>query len=636
MVKGPSECKQDQIFNPETKRCVSIDGGPGKKIMKAFQKGTSTLSSEEIKKVLSFLKTAQKANVFYDSITNDKNKDQFLNIWKPKPSNALATSQLAKVPQLPPSSVNQTTTPKSSSQIADTPKKIVTKKKDITSPKDVWYSPIPEAAPETPKSNCNNNQVLHPTTNSCIQYHDSDFKKLVNLILQGKLNPKLQAVQSVIDAALSPQAKQYITAKKRLELQKLKSKEETHIIQVSDKVKEKIHHFVESWKKQRDERLYIDESHRKFCANKKVLHVNKPSTDMKKPFVRYGVNVDLPIKKMVQPTFSFPKHELDLPKQNFITQLMTCTTFSFNNYSIRNILFKGTKGSMTYFEDVVDSEWLDEMNKYVSNLKTSEIYTLIGYSFYGDVIANSYMRKKLDESQFMKDVGGEDKWLSYYPLFFQALTVLDTVQDQATIIRNKDIIIIPNIIRPTITFADKSLLKKAMKISEILKLIQSKSAIKTSDKYTLLSLIGNELSFKLFWEKVIVQYISDLDRIIRNSPPLKKPMIVYRGVTNDYYLKGTAGHVYRTDSFVSTSMNFSSSLKFAGFSCCFKRITLLPGTRALLLAGVSRFQNEVELLLGPQSQFYITKYKSFMSKDTTAICPISKTNITVTDAVVIK
>lgn len=123
---------------------------------------------------------------------------------------------------------------------------------------------------------------------------------------------------------------------------------------------------------------------------------------------------------------------------------------------------------------------------------------------------------------------------------------------------------------------------------------------------------------------MIQQYITDLDSIIDKSPPTTKQMIVYRGIKDDNYMNGVKNHIYKTNSFISTSLNLSSALRFAGDKCCFKRITLLPGTRTILLAGISKFPNEAELLLGTKSHFYITKMNNMIPKETTKMCNTRK------------
>jgi hypothetical protein len=144
------------------------------------------------------------------------------------------------------------------------------------------------------------------------------------------------------------------------------------------------------------------------------------------------------------------------------------------------------------------------------------------------------------------------------------------------------------------------------------------------------------LSFERFWKKVIKQCIDDLDNIISKCPATTKKMVVYRGVKDDYYLNGTPNHIYKTDSFVSTSINLISALDFAGKNCCFKRITIMPGTRLLLMACMSVFQNEFEFLLGRTSQFYITKNASNVPR-LSGVCIAEDFDfVNVSDLVVVK
>lgn len=86
------------------------------------------------------------------------------------------------------------------------------------------------------------------------------------------------------------------------------------------------------------------------------------------------------------------------------------------------------------------------------------------------------------------------------------------------------------------------------------------------------------------------------------------------------------------------------------YACCLKRITLLPGSHALLIAGVTKFPKEFEVLLGADTQFYITK-DTILNLNTNDVCiqigtgktgkkgkgkPGRSTLIKVTDVVVVK
>jgi hypothetical protein len=174
----------------------------------------------------------------------------------------------------------------------------------------------------------------------------------------------------------------------------------------------------------------------------------------------------------------------------------------------------------------------------------------------------------------------------------------------------------------------------------VLDAIANKS-IKNSDKYILLLIVAKNLNTETFWEKVVSMYVDDLNRIIRNAPVLKRPMTVYRGVKDDYYLKGLTGNVYVTNGFVSTSLDPNIAQDFQEDSeCCLKRITIMPGTHVIPLMSLSQFPHEKEILIGSNSKFYVTKAKNFIPKidmSSSSICPPSMKNVSVvTDIVVIQ
>ena len=404
--------------------------------------------------------------------------------------------------------------------------------------------------------------------------------------------------------------------------------------EIPKNVKDKIHNFVEDWKK-RKERKINDEDYNLFCKTKKL-------EDLKKPIVNMSLTIEFPVASMVVPV-GFSIESLNSPSQKFIYNKITGVQITFNNYSLRHLLYKGQNDTVKYFEDLVDKTWLSQMNKYISGLSTKDLYTLVAYTHYGDVIANNFLRNKLKKEDFVKELAAADKWLgNYYPLFFQALDKLEKTKNIKYILKDgKDPTLdtslpyIKNVISHKI-LPDKILSGK-MLISDIFNKLSTIKNLKISEKYSILYLISRYLDYDKFWKGVIEQYIKDLDNLIDNSPPITKRMIVYRGVKNDYFLTGTKDHIYKTDSFVSTSINLPSAMKFAGNDCCFKRITLLPGTKTLLLAGISKYKNEIELLLGTNAQFYITKEKNTIPRLTTDICNDGQTGkIIVTDMVIVK
>ena len=525
-----SICKDDQIRNPISKKCVAINGVTGKKLIKKFINGEIVLDPSNVKKI------------------NDK------KVGKGKPESMIKSSNNLNT------NITSSVKPKLSIKFLK----------------------------------CDDNKIYNPVTKKCVTISGPSGKKLITKKLLSSLPPG----------------------------------------EISENAKVKVHNFVKAWKQKQENKDY-----EKYC---KTL---KPE-DLDKPIVNIVMTVDFPVANMIA-SVGFNLESLNFPKQKFTYNKISGIQLKFNNYSLRHILYKEHPDNIRYIENLVDDEWLVKMNKYILNLSTKDIYTLIGYTHYGDVIANSYMRRKMSKSGFSQDLGAYDKWYTnYYPLFFQALYKIEKISDsdiESILKDGKDIDV--NIQYPVnlsngngITLnKNKNYLGKIL-VSKLLKQMNNDKTLTNVDKYIIFYNVGKYLSFSKFWQDVIRQYTYDLDSIIDKSPATTKKMIVYRGVKGDYYLKGNKNHIYKTDSFVSTSINLPSALKFSGGKCCFKRITLLPGTKTVLLAGISKYKNEIELLLGSKSQFYITNNKNIIPKSTTEICikDDDKNVINVSDLVVVK
>lgn len=470
-------------------------------------------------------------------------------------------------------------------------------------------------------SKCKDDEIYNPATEKCVKLNGPSGKKLVKQHKDGSVNlpPVTKATKATIKTV-------HVTTQPST----VKGSQPNQPVHVPDRLKNRIHAFVEAWKKIHASK-YVDENHQQYCSTKKM-------SLLKKPIVNMNVTIEFPISRMQSLYSGFVLDTLNYPKQKFNLEKFQGAQFVFNNYSFRNLLYKNKESDIIHFENMIDSDWIKQMNSYINNLSTKDLYTIVGYTFYGDTVANNYMRRNLNKIKFTNEMSSLDKWVTnYYPLFFQAIEYLDTVGDVFAIIKDgKDVSLeIKSNSFYNTNVAASHMFNKKMNLSTILREINNKS-IKFSDKYIILFNIGRYLSFTKFWQEVIRLYIKDLNRIIHNSPSLTTPIFVYRGVKNDYYLKGKQGNVYKTNSFVSTSINLSSALRFAGHNCCFKRITLLPGTKALLIAGVSRYKQEIEILLPCDAQFYLTTQKRYVSKVTTEMCPLKTNEILVTDAVVIK
>lgn len=242
----------------------------------------------------------------------------------------------------------------------------------------------------------------------------------------------------------------------------------------------------------------------------------------------------------------------------------------------------------------LDKDWLDEHNKYISNLSNEDLFNLYGYTHKGDVYVNHWLRKTLDVDRFMDDIdefAEMENEYDYFPLFFPALRVAAKYSMSSL----------------DIVFKTPPAQKDKVIFSKL-----NHSNISITKKYELLSSIANLLSFDRFWRSVLEEYWQTLERIIREAPVTKEHMILYRGVSDDYYLTqlmmNHRERVHIAESFVSTSTSIHAASKFADFhtNCCFIRMYVPKGTPMVLMAGLSKY-DEAEFLLNHRTQFYITK-----------------------------
>lgn len=220
----------------------------------------------------------------------------------------------------------------------------------------------------------------------------------------------------------------------------------------------------------------------------------------------------------------------------------------------------------------VDYEWIQSQNDYMATLTKSDLYTIYGYTYHGDKFANNLLRgsfKKADFQKYLLD-RFENVWrIAYFPFFFQCMRFIEG--GNAPVPYN-DILM---------------------------------SDAKLSDKYLELSKISPSFSIEDFWVPVIHMFIADLNRIIQASPPLKNKMTVYRGVRSKHVVNGD---VFQNKAFISTSMALRVAKDYATKSCCLKRISLPVGTHVLLIAGVTMFPKEIEVLIGSSSKFKVKQH----------------------------
>ena len=231
--------------------------------------------------------------------------------------------------------------------------------------------------------------------------------------------------------------------------------------------------------------------------------------------------------------------------------------------------------------DIIDITWFIKMQEYISKLSNRERFALYSYTKNGDVYINIKERgMKFDYDRF-----------NVKPFFYEFLEYITT---------NK-----------SVDFDVKFL---GMTLSEIKKAKKDTSGRKTATLYRkFLRLPSKQLKHKVV--DTLIKMLSDtISRVIKKSPPTTKPMVVFRGVkdcffaADDFTSKYTSNEVYYNKGFVSSTLDYSVAINTftnSSSSCCFKVITILPGTRCIPLIGLSHFEGEVEILLDRNIKYII-------------------------------
>ena len=231
--------------------------------------------------------------------------------------------------------------------------------------------------------------------------------------------------------------------------------------------------------------------------------------------------------------------------------------------------------------DIIDITWFIKMQEYISKLSNRERFALYSYTKNGDVYINIKERGM---------IFNYDRF-NVKPFFYEFLEYITT---------NKSV--------------DFDVKFFGMTLGEIKKAKKDTSGRGIATLYRkFLRLPPKQLKHKVV--DTLIKMLSDtISRVIKKSPPTTKPMVVFRGVkdcffaADDFTSKYTSNEVYYNKGFVSTTLDYSVAINTftnSSSSCCFKVITILPGTRCIPLIGLSHFGGEVEILLDRNTKYII-------------------------------
>jgi hypothetical protein len=109
---------------------------------------------------------------------------------------------------------------------------------------------------------------------------------------------------------------------------------------------------------------------------------------------------------------------------------------------------------------------------------------------------------------------------------------------------------------------------------------------------------------RLVMRRALGMYSDDLKRIIAGAPKSRKKMVLYRGASFDIF-RSTVGHWHKLESFCSASYDLNHALGYEGGTM--QRITVLPGTPVLLVAGMNQWNaaGEYEIMVNVGTKYLI-------------------------------
>jgi len=212
-------------------------------------------------------------------------------------------------------------------------------------------------------------------------------------------------------------------------------------------------------------------------------------------------------------------------------------------------------------------EWMAAQSAYLQSDPRRKAIVK-AYTFHGDVLANSYLRRSLDSPDEILSKIRRDR--TSVPFAYQIYDHYDFLVKQGLAMPPRDALI------------DKDGTIQGAAMAGVF-----------------------DANFDLFMRmpilnKLVGDYCLELYSIILKSPKATQDITVYRGRKSEQSLEPGILR-FKGDSFISTSMNVNSAMTFTGgyakARCCLYEILIRKKTPCLYINDVSRVENEFEILL---------------------------------------
>lgn len=422
----------------------------------------------------------------------------------------------------------------------------------------------PAAAAATPSANglpCPPDKIRNPKTKRCVYFDTPLGKSLIKdhknkkIQLEAENVAKLQANGLLAPAPATAPAKPAPAKTAKVAAAK----------PIPDfKVPEKMKNLLLAKAKEAKKRLkfnYVDDQHEQDCKAKKYKEIKRTSG-----------------KEVVNLTFNYVTGGEIASNQpiKFTKQTQFITT-NYNNLN---------KEYALAFKPDIDMDWFNKSNEYIKKLSIEDFYSIRQYTGVGDKVINGILRKHSKPSH-----------ACFAVTFFCGKELILSADFKATkyIAKNgKFNIEIPDILP-----------EKQYSTEQILEFLHEHGNLLTNQQfYHVMMNVQHHMNVE-FWKKCVDLYVERVNRIIKQSPPVTKKMTVWRGVKNDYFLKGSKKGMYKNQGFISTSLRSSTAKGFVTGKCCLTKITLLPGAKAVFIGGMSGLPHELEVLLPEDTVYYL-------------------------------
>jgi hypothetical protein len=330
--------------------------------------------------------------------------------------------------------------------------------------------------------------------------------------------------------------------------------------------------------------IYVDDEHERMCLYYKKYQ------ELVKQFSTINTKITYNTLKVDNHILS-ENHEDDtiIFKENTIT-----TNLLYNEYNKKFINKLYVICDISYYE-----MWIYEQNNFIKSLNPKEIYTLRCHTHDGDIIINYFINNNFKIDIDIDEVRNGDR------------------DRKSTIIINKKMF---KTNRVFILF-----------YYQIKEFLDSNLPRLELEQY----IIDNYKTFD--WNKILLLYIRDINLIFSKTPKVKNTIVIYRGVSSDYYLKDSSKGFHISKTLCSHTLDHKTAFVYSSPEYNLMRVKLPKGSKAILIDNISPY-NESEVLMPFDTKYYIDYPRRLINyyKDSD-ICPddTKSKKLTVTDLSVV-